>query len=176
MAVLEICKEGHPILKKSCKSVRFIDDDTRALIGDMVETMQAAPGVGLAANQVGVLKRIIVVWNEDEDNTATAYINPRITWRSDEEELADEGCLSFPLQFGTVCRSYEINVAAQDLNMKKIKLHAEGFAARVFQHEIDHLNGITFVERIEKGTWRKVDPAEVVVEDDDFDEDDSGEE
>lgn len=167
MAKLEICKDGHPSLKKSCKSVRTIDDETKQLIADMAETMIEARGVGLAANQVGVSRRIIVVYERDEETgepVITPYINPRITWRSDDEELSDEGCLSFPLMFGTVARAFEVEVAAQDISMKKFKLRAEGFLARVFQHEIDHLNGITFVERVEKGTLRKVEPDELEVE------------
>lgn len=164
MAILEICKDGHPSLKKSCKSVRSIDEETRQLIADMAETMVEAKGVGLAANQVGVSRRIIVVYERDAESgevEITPYINPRITWRSDDEELSDEGCLSFPLMFGTVARAFEVEVSAQDMNMKKIRLRAEGFMARVFQHEIDHLNGITFVERVEKGTLRKVEPGEL---------------
>jgi peptide deformylase len=158
MATLEIIKDGHPILKKSAKSIKKMTDEMRALADEMVETLKSANGCGLAANQVAKPVRMIVVMHAQDD--LRVYINPRITKFSDEEEFSDEGCLSFPMLYGNVPRSVGVTVCGQDLNMKKVKLKAEGFLARIFQHEIDHLNGITFTLRAEEGSLRILTPVE----------------
>jgi peptide deformylase len=152
MSVLEVVKDGHPVLKKSAKRIRKMSDELRALADDLKETMVAANGVGLAANQVARPVRMISVCHGPDD--IRVYVNPRITEFSDEIEYSDEGCLSFPLTYGTVARSVKVCVNAHDTDMKKVKLDAEGLLARIFQHEIDHLNGITFTERCEEGTLK----------------------
>jgi len=158
MAVMEVLTDGHPALKKSCRKVRKMTDELRELACNMGETMIEYNGIGLAANQVGSDYRIITVYDESEENKFKIYVNPRIVKRSDELEFSDEGCLSFPMMLGNVGRCVEVEVVACDVNMKKLKLKLENLYARVFQHEIDHLNGITFVERAEEGTVRKIEP------------------
>ncbi len=151
MAKLEIVCDGHPTLKKQAKSIRKVTDEMRLLADDMVETMLCSNGVGLAGNQVNRTVRIITVMHAQDD--VRVYVNPRILKFSKEVQYGDEGCLSFPLLYGTVCRAERVTVQAQTLDMKKIKLDAEGYLARIFQHEIDHLNGITFTERAEPDTF-----------------------
>ncbi len=152
MAVREVVTEGHPVLRKSSRTVRAMTDDMRALVDDMIETLHVSRGVGLAANQVGVDYRVIVVAGLAEDESDQAYINPRITWRSPDEEYGEEGCLSFPNLWGTVSRHSAIRVTAQDIDMKKSSFLVKGYKARIFQHEIDHLNGIAFVDRAERSS------------------------
>ncbi len=171
MAVLEIVKEGHPVLKKSAKSIRKMTDDIRCLAEDMVETLISASGAGLAANQVARPIRMIAVMHAHDD--IRIYVNPRITKWSDDEEFSDEGCLSFPLLYGAVARRCGVVVQAQDINMKKCKIDAQGFLARIFQHEIDHLNGITFTERAEEGSLRRY-TIEELQKINESDEDESG--
>ncbi|HOO56237.1 MAG TPA: peptide deformylase [bacterium] len=164
MAIIEVVVDGHPVLKKAAKRIRVVTDEICDLAENMIETMIKYNGVGLAANQVGEAIRLITVMHGEDD--IRPYINPKIVKRSEELEYSDEGCLSFPLMFGTVGRSCSVEVHAQDLEMKKVKIEAEGFLARIFQHEIDHLNGITFVERVEKDTLRKYTPQELEDEED----------
>jgi peptide deformylase len=156
MATLEIVKDGHPALKKTAKRIRKMTDELRALASDMIETMQAACGVGLAANQVAKPVRMIAVMHSPED--VRIYVNPKISKPSVELEYIDEGCLSFPLLYGKVGRSLQVTVCARDIDMNNLKFDAEGFIARIFQHEIDHLNGITFTMRAEEGTLHIVEP------------------
>ena len=158
MAILEILKDGSPVLKKVAKRISQIDAELLQLIEDMKETMTEAHGLGLAANQVGIPRRIIIAFYEDGPR---AYINPRIVRWSREWETTDEGCLSFPLIYGKVKRDLKVLVEAQDLELKKHRFKAEGLGARVFQHEIDHLNGITFDTRAEPGTLREIRPDEI---------------
>ena len=155
MALIEIKKDNDPILKKSAKSIRKVDDDLRRLASDMMETMIGAKGIGLAGNQVGCLRRIITVMMDGE---AQVFLNPRIVKKSEETVSHDEGCLSFPGIAASVCRHECVRVHAQDLEMKQVCVNAEEFLARVFQHEIDHLNGIVFLERAEPGTIREITP------------------
>jgi peptide deformylase len=167
MAVLDIHTDGSPILKKMAKRVHEVDDNLRQLIEDMKETMVARNGIGLAANQVGELKRVIIVMFEEGP---TPFINPKIIKWSKETDSREEGCLSFPMIYGKVARDLKIVVEAQDLEMKTHKLTMEGLGARVFQHEIDHLNGITFNTRAEPGTLH-----EVTFDDDDDEDECDGE-
>lgn len=153
MAVLDIHTDGSPFLKKMAKRVHEIDEDLIQLIEDMKETMVERNGIGLAANQVGELKRVIIVMFEQGP---TPFINPKIIKWSKETESREEGCLSFPMIYGKVDRDINIVVEAQDLEMKTHKLTMQGLGARVFQHEIDHLNGITFDTRAEPGTLHEV--------------------
>lgn len=143
MAVLEVVKAGHPVLKKIAEPVDFVNKNIRALLDDMAETMYASDGCGLAAPQVAVSKRIIVL---DDGNGLIEVINPVITKR-DGSELGTEGCLSVPGFFGEVERAHSVVVEGLNRHNKKITIKAEGFLARIFQHEIDHLDGILFIEK-----------------------------
>jgi peptide deformylase len=143
MAVREIVKYGEPALRVRCRPVPQITDETRALIADMIETMQAAPGVGLAAPQVGVTERLFVY---DVGEGPDAIINPELV-RQEGEVLGDEGCLSIPRLQGEVARAQKILVRGLDRHGKKVRIAAEDFLARVFQHEMDHLDGVLFIDR-----------------------------
>ncbi|MBG0771625.1 MAG: peptide deformylase, partial [Anaerolineaceae bacterium] len=134
------------------EAINEFDHDLRALADDMVETMRVAPGVGLAAPQVGVSKKLVVVEygsELDESFPKQLYVlaNPEIIERSEETVRGIEGCLSVPDLVGTVDRAQVVTVKAQDLNGKPMKIRAEGWLARIFQHEIDHINGILYTDR-----------------------------
>ena len=144
MAVLEVMKTGHPVLKQIAEPVEFVNKKIRQLLDDMAETMYKIDGVGLAAPQVNVSKRIIVL---DDGNGLIEVINPEIV-KKEGSQVGLEGCLSVPELFGDVERYDKIEVHGINRNNKKIKIKAEGFLARIFQHEIDHLNGILFVEKL----------------------------
>ena len=144
MAVLEVMKTGHPVLKQIAEPVEFVNKKIRQLLDDMAETMYKTDGVGLAAPQVNVSKRIIVL---DDGNGLIEVINPEIV-KKEGSPVGLEGCLSVPELFGDVERYDKIEVHGINRNNKKIKIKAEGFLARIFQHEIDHLNGILFVEKL----------------------------
>lgn len=131
------------VLRRKCLKVKKIDRSIKLLIEDMMDTMEADEGVGLAAVQVGVLKRIIVCKIE---NAKRAFINPKIL-KTSGSQVSFEGCLSIPGIFGELERAEAISVKAQDLSGGVIKMDAEGFLARVFQHEIDHLNGVLFIDK-----------------------------
>lgn len=144
MAVLPIVKIGSPVLKQVAEPVEFVNKKLRQLLDDMEETMRVSDGVGLAAPQVNVSQRIIVV---DDGSGLREFINPEIV-KACGSQIGLEGCLSVPGYFGDVDRYNEIEVHYIDRNNKKKKLKAEGFLARIIQHEVDHLNGILFVERV----------------------------
>ena len=144
MAVLEVMKTGHPVLKQIAEPVEFVNKKIRQLLDDMAETMYKTDGVGLAAPQVNVSKRIIVL---DDGNGLIEVINPEIV-KKEGSQVGLEGCLSVPELLGDVERYDKIEVHGINRNNKKIKIKAEGFLARIFQHEIDHLNGILFVEKL----------------------------
>lgn len=143
MAVLDIKKQGDPVLRQKAKLVQQVDARIRRLLDDMVDTMYAARGIGLAAPQVGISQRVIVV---DIGDGPIRMVNPKIVGVGEEEEEATEGCLSIPGIVGEVWRSYNITVRGLDENGKPVKLDAEGLLARVFQHEIDHLDGRLFID------------------------------
>jgi peptide deformylase len=151
MAILEILKYPNVALKRTSLPVENIDGATAQLVNDMLETMYAAPGVGLAAPQVGVLQRIIVL-DVDHDNPGTRVyklINPVIT-RAEGEVVWEEGCLSVVDFTAEVRRSAQIEVIAFDENQKEVKIEAEGLLAVALQHEIDHLDGKLFIDRISR--------------------------
>lgn len=156
MALLEILKDEHPVLHKQAKAVKKFDDELRQLAEDMMETMKAAPGIGLAAPQVGVSRRLIVVCDAEDENAVYAVANPKIM-RREGELVSAEGCLSVPHLIGDVKRAVKIHVKGQDVYGKPFSQDAEGLLARVYQHELDHLNGILILDRAEPGTVR---PAE----------------
>ena len=149
MAVLEILTYPHPLLRKPCKEVGTIDDETRAFIQDMVETMYSANGIGLAASQVGVSKKIIVIDVSpiDSQHELMAVINPEIV--SSEGEIDhEEGCLSVPDCFEKVRRKEKLQVLGMTPEGKKIEMNAEGILAITLQHEIDHLNGVLILDKV----------------------------
>jgi peptide deformylase len=146
--------ENNPTLTEKARRVRGIGPHIQSLIDDMVETMRAAPGVGLAAPQVGVPLRIVVIEtpeNEDEPGTGRLYtlINPEIVKASPELEEDQEGCLSIPGYAGYIKRHSAITVKALNRGGKEVRLKARGYLARVFQHELDHLDGVLFTDHLE---------------------------
>ena len=159
MAVLEVLKAGHPVLKQVAQPVDHVNKKMRAFIEDMAETMYKTDGVGLAAPHVGVSKRIIVV---DDGNGLQALINPQII-KAEGSQWGPEGCLSVPGYFGDVERYEKVTVTAIDPNNKKLRIEAEGFLARIFQHEIDHLEGHLFIEKA-VNLKKQVDPTEAIAE------------
>ncbi len=151
MALLEVKAYPDPILRRNCIPVDNIDDEVLSLIDKMIETMLAAPGVGLAAPQIGVSRRIIVVNMsvKDVNMPPLALINPEIS-ESENKMITEEGCLSIPEIFGDISRSERTEVKGLNREGKEIVIEVEGFLARVFQHEIDHLNGFLFWDRMSK--------------------------
>jgi peptide deformylase len=149
MAVLDIKKYPEKILKIKTKPVHEFSAELQKLIDDMVETMYSAPGVGLAANQVGVPQQILVidVSTEQEKNPLIVLINPVVVCASGEEAI-EEGCLSVPGYTTIVKRSDEIEVTGLDRHGKPVEIKGTGLLARALQHEIDHLNGILLIDRI----------------------------
>ena len=146
MAIRNIRIMGYPILEKVCKEVKEVTPRTQELIDDMLETMYDANGVGLAAPQVGILKRIVVIDVTGED--PIVLINPRILETSGEQ-TGGEGCLSLPGKSGTVTRPNYVKVRAYDRNMKPFEMEGTELLARAFCHEIDHLDGHMYVEKVE---------------------------
>lgn len=146
MAVLPIIEFPDPVLRQRARKVRKIGDSIRMLAGDLVDTMRHACGVGLAANQIGVLKRVIVI-QLPEDEEAQVYINPEIVQREGERRV-EEGCLSIPGFKATITRSIWVKFRGLDMESKLIRLKAEGLLAQALEHEIDHLNGILYVDHL----------------------------
>ncbi|KKP93121.1 MAG: Peptide deformylase [Parcubacteria group bacterium GW2011_GWC1_38_6] len=149
--ILEIKKYPDRILKKRAKGIKKIDAEIKKLGIDMIETMKANSGVGLAANQVGILKRIIIVHME---NGPEIFINPKITKMSAGKTTDTEGCLSIPEMFLDIKRASGIQVSALNSEGQKINIKVKGLVARIFQHEIDHLNGALIIDRI--SFWRRL--------------------
>ena len=139
---------GSPVLRQQAAAVPTVDDAVRRLVDDLFETMRAAKGVGLASNQIGVARRVAVVDVGEEDPPPLVLINPVILERSDEEETAEEGCLSIPEIFGDVERPARVVVEALDRDGRKYRVEAQGYKARAIQHEIDHLDGILFIDHL----------------------------
>lgn len=149
MTVLDILEAPDRRLTTRSTPVERIDDDLLRLLDDMLETMYAAPGIGLAAPQVGVPKRAFVADLGSGEERAPIYvINPEITWRSKTTNIAEEGCLSLPKQFGEVSRFDQVRVRYLDRAGTLQEIGAEGLLARCLQHEIDHLNGVLFVDHL----------------------------
>lgn len=158
MALLEIVKLPDPILRQKMRPVTQFDDELQTLIDDMIETMRDANGVGLAAPQVGrnlqltVIETLPEVDEEGEEIEGTrdlyVVINPKIIWESKEMVDGIEGCLSIPGYVGEVERYESIRVRAQDRNGRKVRYRLHDWDARIFQHEIDHLNGVLYIDRL----------------------------
>jgi peptide deformylase len=150
MAKLPIVLAPDPVLKTKAKPVAAVDDSIRRLMDDMLETMYDAPGIGLAANQVGVLKRVIVldVAREGESPKPIGMANPEVVWASDELSVYNEGCLSLPEHYADITRPKEIRVRYLDRDGQHQEIAADGLFATCVQHEIDHLNGVLFVDHL----------------------------
>lgn len=146
MAILSILTFPEPILRQKSKRVKNIDGSLRKLAGDMIETMHAASGVGLAAPQVGVPLRVIVIGMPEEEDFV--LINPEIV-RKAGERLVTEGCLSVPGYFGEIQRAQRVTVKGKDLSGKEIRIKAEELLAQALEHEIDHLNGLLYIDHLE---------------------------
>lgn len=152
MSIRNIVIEPDPILRKKSELLENVNDDTRKLLDDMLKTMYAAPGIGLAAVQIGILKRVLVIdiSKKEEEKKPIFLINPEITFTSKETSIYEEGCLSLPGHFAEVERPAECNVEFIDYNGKKKELTAKGLLATCIQHEVDHLNGVLFIDYLSK--------------------------
>ena len=161
MAVREIVLLPEPVLRKKARKVTDFGPELQTLIDDMVETMRVVPGVGLAAPQVNASWRVIVVeYGEEDDEEKTAIpprlytvVNPEITRFSKESEVGSEGCLSIPGFAGEVERPLAVTIKGVNRRGQPIRIKAEGWLARIFQHEIDHLDGVLFIDRAER-VWK----------------------
>ena len=158
MTLRKVITVPNDVLRQKSHKVKVFDKDLSILIDDMIETMQDAPGVGLAAPQINILQQIIIVEFGDEDDPEVpaklyAVVNPEIIYASEEKAFGAEGCLSVPGIMGNVERSLSIAVRGQNRKGKKVKYKLDGWVARIFQHEINHLEGILFTDLAEK-IWR----------------------
>lgn len=147
MAIRKIRTDEDPILRKKSKIVANFNNTLEVLIDDMYETMDVAYGVGLAAPQVGILKRLIVVDNRDEEENKRFYMLNPVILEKEGEEISMEGCLSIPGKQGTVKRAKNIKVKYNDLTGEEKIMEAEDFLARIIQHEMDHLDGILYTDK-----------------------------
>jgi peptide deformylase len=152
MAIRPIISLPDKRLRAVSKPVAKVDADVKRLVSDMFETMYGAPGVGLAANQVGVLKRVVTIdaTRGEEKKQPIVLINPEITWMSGEKTVIEEGCLSIPDFIDEVERAERIKARFTNLEEQIVEVEAEGLFARVLQHEIDHLNGVLFIDYLSK--------------------------
>jgi peptide deformylase len=152
MALREILVVPHPVLKQVSANVDVVDDDLRALMDDMLETMYDAPGIGLAAIQIGVPKRVIVMdlARQDEEPQPRYYVNPEILWASEETAPYEEGCLSVPEIFDEVERPAKVKLRYLNYQGEQIEEDAEGLFAVCIQHEMDHLNGVLFIDHLSR--------------------------
>jgi len=173
MTLRKIVTLPDPVLRKKARAITKNDRELGPLIDDMVETMREAPGVGLAAPQIGLSERLIVVEyyerEEDEENEEApkkvwAVINPEIVKASEEKLMGVEGCLSIPGLLGDVERHAEVQIKGLNRHGKPMKIKAQGWLARIFQHEIDHLNGVLFPDRATR-VWK---PQQEVEQDQEF--------
>ncbi|MFN8514080.1 MAG: peptide deformylase [Thermomicrobiales bacterium] len=165
MALLDIILEGDPRLRQKAVKIKRVDAGLRRLAEDMYETMLDAPGIGLAAPQVGILLRLITVEVPDDyeeegsKGASLILLNPEIVKATGSQIDPPEGCLSIPNWIGNVPRAQRIVVKARDLDFKEIRVRAEGMVARALQHEIDHLDGILFTDRVvDKSTLKYLTP------------------
>ena len=152
MSQKKIVIEPDPILRKESEPVEKVDDQLRRLLDDMLETMYAAPGIGLAAVQVGILKRLIVIdiSKDKEKKDPLFLINPKIISKSKQTSIYEEGCLSLPGHFAEIERPAECQINFIDYNGKKKEIKANGLLSTCIQHEVDHLNGVLFIDYLSK--------------------------
>lgn len=162
---LQLRYYGDPILRKKCSSIEKITTEIRSFVNDMIETMDASNGVGLAANQVGKSFSVFVIRPEERTpdgefvlGAPEVFINPILSDPSDETETMTEGCLSFPGLHVEIARPYSIHVEAIDINGNPISLDVKGFKAREIMHENDHLNGRVFIDRLSPNVRKSLDP------------------
>lgn len=147
----EIIKYPNPVLRKKCEEVKEITEEIKTLALALVQILEKSQGIGLAASQIGELKRIIAV---QTGKGTRVFINPRIITKTKETEAAEEGCLSFPGLFLKIKRAKRVEIEALNEDSEILRIKAEGFPARVFQHEIDHLDGILFIDQI--NLWQRI--------------------
>jgi peptide deformylase len=152
MALLDILTVPNPVLKQVSKPVERVDDDLRRLMDDMLETMYAAPGIGLAAIQVGVPKQVIVMdlARQDEPPQPRYFVNPEILWTSEDTAPYEEGCLSVPEVYDEVDRPARVKLRYLDYHGKEVTEDAEGLFAVCIQHEMDHLKGVLFIDHLSR--------------------------
>ncbi|WP_350336181.1 peptide deformylase [Coralliovum pocilloporae] len=152
MSVLDIVKIPDDVLRQTAAPVERVDDELRRFLDDMMETMYDAPGIGLAAPQVGVLRRVVTVdvAREDEEKQPLFLVNPEIVTSSEERSTYDEGCLSIPDYYAEVERPASVTVKYLDRDGKEQQLDCEGLLATCVQHEVDHLNGVLFIDYLSK--------------------------
>ena len=152
MPIRKIIIEPDPILRRKSENLEKVNNELRKLMDDMLKTMYAAPGIGLAAVQVGILKRLIVIdVSKDEKKKAPLFlVNPQITYKSKSTSIHEEGCLSLPGYFAEIERPSECHVDYLDYNGEKKNLKADGLLSTCIQHEVDHLNGILFIDYLSK--------------------------
>ncbi len=151
MPLKNIITVPDPLLKSISKPVDKINDEIKILINDMFETMYNAPGVGLAAVQIGIPLRVVVIdISKEDERKPHFFINPNIVWLSDKTSIYEEGCLSIPNQFAEIERPESCRVEYLDLNNKKKEIEASGLLSTCIQHEIDHLNGVLFIDYLSK--------------------------
>jgi peptide deformylase len=152
MAIREILTVPHPVLKQVSEPVERVDDELRALMDDMLQTMYDAPGIGLAAVQIGVPKRVIVMdlARQDEEPQPRYFVNPEILWASDETQLCEEGCLSIPDVYDEVERPTKVKLRYLNYQGEQVEEDAEGMYAVCIQHEMDHLQGILFIDYLSR--------------------------
>lgn len=152
MSLRNILIHPDPRLKKACDAVRHVDTGLQKLANDMLETMHEAPGIGLAAPQVGVLSRLIVMdcTPKDQEPEPMVLFNPKVVWVSDAMNTYSEGCLSIPDQYEDVTRPAEVQVQYLDIDGQEIDQHFDGLWATCVQHEIDHLDGVLFIDYLSK--------------------------
>ena len=167
MAVRDIVTMPDPILYRKARKVTDFGKEMQTLVDDMVETMRVAPGVGLAAPQVDVPLRVIVVeFGDEEDETVPLklfpVVNPEITRFSNEQVTGTEGCLSIPDFVGDVDRSVSVVVKGMNRRGQPMRIKSSGWLARIFQHEVDHLNGVLFIDRTERVWKLEGEPAQVI--------------
>lgn len=159
MAIRNLRYDNDEILRKRAREVEVIDDKIKELAQDMMDTMHKYDGVGLAAPQVGILKRVIVI-DLGEEGTQFVLINP-VLIKAKGEQICDEGCLSFPNQYGKVKRPKEIEIVALDINGKQIRVKGKDLLAQAIAHELDHLEGKLFIDFVEPGTLETITPEEM---------------
>ena len=151
MTIRKILTEPDPFLRQKSLDVSVVNNETRELMDDMLETMYDAPGIGLAAIQVGIPKRIIVIdLSKEEEKRPLYFINPKIILKSNNNATYEEGCLSVPGQFAEIDRPDRCHINYLDYNGEKQELKAEGLLATCIQHEMDHLEGILFIDYLSK--------------------------
>lgn len=157
MAILEVITVPHPTLRKTAEAVTEFDAELKTLVADMLETMYDEKGVGLAANQINVLKRVFVTDCSETRDEPIVFINPEILEVSTEEDAAEEGCLSLPTLYGgPVIRPIAVKVRAQDENGDFFEIEADELLARCIQHELDHLNGVLFIDYLSRMKQQRI--------------------